>query len=768
MDTSADARIFEFGEFRLDTAKRELVGPQGVVSVPSRAFDVLLYMASHPGELLEKSAILKAVWPDTVVEEGNLSRCIFELRRALGDTASEARFIATIPGRGYQFVAKVRAPTSGTSPPTVASAPTRSRQRLYVGVVLAMTIVLLIGLRSWFASTGTGATDYSPDLVPASIAVVPFADVTSNKDMEYFSEGLAEELRNSLSKVRALRVIGRQSSIAFMGKGVDTRSIGEKLHVAAILEGSIRKEGDRIDIKVHLIRARDGAILWSEMYLRQFDDVLDIQGSIAREVTATLAPAVRDSQGSGLPGSFDAMLTRNAEAYRAYLRGLYLMSRSYDADPQPARVEFLRALERDPEFAMAYAMLSRTYEKSAEIGIGDVTRQKSLSVEALDKALRLDPAIGDLWWVKLRYFAQQDASFEQQAMQLERAVAANPTDIEPMIWLGHTYLVLGRRNEALQMFERAYAADPLSPMAVGNYARYGYVVGGDRQRMLDLTDEMERLAPRDAGSSWIRSNLAFTEGRPLDWDRHVARVIEIDPANYQNHAWLALDYGNAGAYDAAFYHARTCSRLAPNSALCSYSLARTEMISGDLAAARKTVLEAATRDPHNPQVLLAQGELRYYTGDCAGALGSIAKARPGYDQKEAALNLFHYNDDVGIFVWCLRQQGETDRVAAMNRVFNLQYPMTTTTGSVESIRARMAAANGDRNALVTQLTAFANTRSEDLLFTPHEPMVQPWLKDREVVALLDRIDARRAEFRRLLPKASTRVPVPGEADRAGS
>ncbi len=456
------------------------------------------------------------------------------------------------------------------------------------------------------------------------------------------------------------------------------------------------------------------------------------------------------------------MLTHDAEAYRAYLRGVYLLTRSYDDDPQPARVEFLRALERDPQFAKAYAMLARTYEKSAEIGIGDVTQQKSLASEALDKALKLDPAIGDLWWVKLTFFAQKDKSFAHQAIQLERAVAANPTDIEPMLWLAHTYLVLGRRDEALQMFERAYAADPLSPIGCLEYTP-GTVMSfrGDRQRMLELTDEMERLMPRDAGSSWIRSNLAFAEGRALDWDRHVASVIEVDPADYQNHAWLALDYGNVGAYDAAFYHARTCWKLAPNSAICAYSLARTEMISGDIAAAGKTVLEAMTRDPQNPQILLAQGEFQYYTGDCAGALRSISLARPGYDQKEAALNLFHYNDDVAMFAWCLRQQGQTDRVATMSRVFNLQFAPTTTTGLFESTRARMAAAIGDRNTLVAQLQAFANTRSEDLVFTRHEPMIQPWLKDREVVALLDNIEARRAEWRRVLPKSSMRVPVPG-------
>ena len=760
-----EAQTFVFEGFHLDVARRKLTGPDGPVEVPSRAFDVLLYMVAHAGELLDKPSILKAVWPTTVVEEGNLSQCIFALRRALGDTASEPRFIATVTGRGYQFVAQVRevSPVVGSA----ETATTRSRKPLYAGAGLALAVGLLVAFRFWPA-TPARPPELAAAPAEASIAVLPFVDLSPAKDMEYFADGLAEELMNSLSKVSGLRIIGRRSSFAFKGTKDDAKSIGEKLHVATILDGTVRKDGDRIRIKVHLNRTRDGVILWSEIYERHLDDVLDIQGSIAREVAATLAPAVRDSQGSGRLGSLDAPLTHDAEAYRAYLRGVYLLTRSYDIDPEPARIELLHAVERDPQFAKAYAMLARTYQKSAEIGIGDVTQQKSLASQALDKALKLDPAIGDLWWVKLTFFAQEDASFAHQAIQLERAVAANPTDVELMLWLAHTYLVLGRRDEALQIFERAYAADPLSPTAIWNYAWYGYVFRGDRQRLLELTDEMERLMPRDPKPSWTRSNLAFAEGRALDWDRYVARVIEVNPADYQNHAWLALDYGTAGAFDAALYHARLCSRLAPDSAICAYSLARTEMISGDLAAARKTVLEALTRDPQNPQILLAQGELQYYSGDCAGTLRSIAKARPGYDQKEAALNLFHYNDDVAMFTWCLRQRGQTERVAEMSRVFTLQDGPPTTAGTFVSLRASMAAATGNRDALITQLTSLANIPSPDLAFTKHEPMIQPWLKDREVVALLDRIEARRAEFRRILPKASTHVPVPGVSEHVGS
>jgi DNA-binding winged helix-turn-helix (wHTH) protein len=150
MDNSAKVRIFEFGGFRLDAAKRQLTGPDGVVEVPSRAFDVLLYMVAYPGELLDKAKLLKAV-AATVVEEGNLSQCIFALRRALGDTTTEPRFIATIAGRGYQFVAQVRESSPVVATPEIARP--RSRQPLYAGGGLMLTVALLVAYRFWPAAT---------------------------------------------------------------------------------------------------------------------------------------------------------------------------------------------------------------------------------------------------------------------------------------------------------------------------------------------------------------------------------------------------------------------------------------------------------------------------------------------------------------------------------------------------------------------------------------------------------------------------------------
>ena len=426
-------------------------------------------------------------------------------------------------------------------------------------------------------------------------------------------------------------------------------------------------------------------------------------------------------------------------------------------------------MELDPQFAKAYAMLARTYQQSAMLEIGDVAQQKSQAADALDKALKLDPAIRDWWWVKVMFDENNAAPWTVYASHLEQAIATNPTDSEPMLWLGYTYLLLARRDEALQMFERAFAADPLSPLATDNIAWWGYALRGDRQRLLDLTDEMERMWPNDPKVSWIRSNLALIEGRALDWDRFVARVIEIDPADYQNHAWLSYDYARVAVFDAARYHARMCTKLHPEGAACAYSIAR----DGDAFRRHRSRTKDGARC-HDPQ---------------SAKLHDSARARR-----------------IAVFHWRLRRSAPVNRASAtrvrpdgsctgpapprrrcrdlrlvpaqagrdcprrplLNRMFIAQHAPPVTAGVFENRRARMAAATGDREALVAHLTALANTRSPDYTFVRHEPMIQPYLKDARVVALLDKLDARRAEWRRILPKASMRVPIPDVPKAAGS
>ena len=404
MSTAAEARIFEFSGFRLDVAQRQLLASDGAhIDLPSRAFDLLLYVVERPGELLDKSTLLKGVWPTTVVEESNLSQSIFALRRALGDTAHKHRFIVTVPGRGYQFVAPVRmefarGDEESTSDPAPAPSISRFRERRGLWIASAIAALALVGLMTWLFWPHADAPDSRASVSagipsPQTIAILPFADLSPARDMEYFTDGMAEELMNSLAQGGSLRVIGRGSAFAFKGTNQDARSIGEKLKVDSILEGSVRKSGERIRISARLVRTHDGFSLWSETYDRKLDDVLDIQSAIAGEVAAALSPVVHPVA--------DEYQTRSPEAYNAYLRGIHFLRRWSAPGLLRARDELRHAVELDPQFALAHARLAEAYSRLAMLAFGNEAEGRALAASSLERAVKLDPRIADLWWVRM-------------------------------------------------------------------------------------------------------------------------------------------------------------------------------------------------------------------------------------------------------------------------------------------------------------------------------------------------------------------------------
>src|SRR6185436_12968939 len=190
----------------------------------------------------------------------------------------------------------------------------------------------------------------------------PFADLSSTKDMGYFTDGMADELMNSLAKVRGVRVIGRRSAFAPNVRGTDAKTIGERLRVENILDGSVRKEGDRIRISAQLTRTRDGYNLWSESYDRKLDDVLDVQSAIAGKVVAALAPVIQQD-GASLSGKLQAQQTRSPDAYTAYLHGVYHYQRR---DFWVARDALEKSVQLDAAYAAAHAYLARTYMRLSE------------------------------------------------------------------------------------------------------------------------------------------------------------------------------------------------------------------------------------------------------------------------------------------------------------------------------------------------------------------------------------------------------------------
>jgi TolB-like protein len=420
--------IYEFEGFRLAAGRRLLSQADGrPIELPPKAFDALLYMVRHPGELLDKAVLLKAVWPNVVVEENNLNQVISALRRALGNGA-ESRIIVTVPGRGYQFVAAVSEANAVTgskdAPAPQVASPVSSAHR-------------------------------------ASIAVLPFASLSGDPEKDYFGDGIAEELIHLLARVPDLKVPARTSSFAYKGRNADARQIARDLGVSMLLEGSVRSAGDRIRVTAQLIEAESGFHIWSQTYDRQFSDVFELQDELA----GAIVQALKINLGGQAPLR-DAPPTRNLEAYRLFLQVRAMWNRSLSVGPVVDRIREMldRIIMLDPGFARAHAQLASVLGTQFTLGRQGQDTLAHIQRSA-ERALELDPqlagahmSIGLLHVARGEWLAG-DACFR-------RAIALDPD--EPTTRSLYAVMVLGPSGMLKKALEFAHEAYQLGPAYVSS------------------------------------------------------------------------------------------------------------------------------------------------------------------------------------------------------------------------------------------------------------------------------------------------------------
>ncbi len=353
------------------------------------------------------------------------------------------------PNRRYQSASELRADLERIGQKRVWTGIRPSSRRTAM-LALAVLAAAAVGGVLWIR----GAGGRSP-AVTQSIAVLPFLNLSPDKDQEYFSDGLAEELLNGLSRIPNLRVTGRTSSFQFRGKTDDYHTIGQKLNVAMILEGSVRKQGSHIRITAQLIKTADGFQVWSEIYDRELNDVQAAQEEIARAVTGALKMTLLG--GTAAPGG-----TRNAEAYNAYLQAQYFSHARSKEALEKAAAYFEQATRLDPGYAQAWAMLGSV--RSNQAGKADIPLEEGYRVarQSVERALALDPnlALGHavMGWIHQTY----DWDWTGADRSLKRALALEPGNsavVENSASLDKT---LGRFDEAVELLQRAIAIDPLS------------------------------------------------------------------------------------------------------------------------------------------------------------------------------------------------------------------------------------------------------------------------------------------------------------------
>ncbi len=427
--------LYEFEGFRLDAERRLLLSIAGrsSIALSPRVFATLLCFVEHRGELLTKDALMQRIWPDTIVEENSLNQNISMLRRALGESASEHRFIVTVPGRGYRFVPSVKVVARDASP------------------------------AAHVERVGADSAASAKRSAPTSVAVLPFASLTSEPDKAYFGEGLAEELIHALAQLPELKVSARTSSFAYEGRDTDARTIARELGVEAVIEGSVRAAGKRIRVTAQLVEGKTGFHVWSQSFDRNFEDLFALQDEIAGAVVRGLKTQMQGA----LPDYVShAPPTLDREAYELYLQARTLLAMPAEPRLRRAMVLLEQALTRDPNFARGLSTLAGVRLHCVLFGYPLANALEDAHREAT-RALEIDPTLCEAR-AALGQLSAFRGAFPEAEIHFRRSFSADRFD--PFIAVNHSVCIMysvGHLSRAEQEMRQARKLAPASaPVAV--------------------------------------------------------------------------------------------------------------------------------------------------------------------------------------------------------------------------------------------------------------------------------------------------------------
>jgi TolB-like protein/DNA-binding winged helix-turn-helix (wHTH) protein/tetratricopeptide (TPR) repeat protein len=481
--------IYEFGPFRLIPEERQLLRDNQPLPLSPKSFDLLVVLVENSGHLIEKGELLKRIWPDSFVEEANLSVKMSALRRALGEGPNEHQYVETVPRRGYRFVAGVKerwdegmepatrdlSPEdddnrpvavgerqTSSPPPAAASRPSVSFRRWPLVLVgLLLISALLLGLNA-----GGLRDRLSGKVNPVriqSLAVLPLENLSSDASQDYFVDGMTESLITELAKIGALRVMSRPSVMQYKGTRKSLPEIARELNADAVLTGSVVRSGERVRITVQLVHAATGRNLWADSYDGNLRDVLALQSEVTRDIVGEIRIKLTPQQ----QVQFGSVRAVNPEAYDHYLRGRFYLNHQTKDDNEAAITALERAVSTDPTFAAAYAELAQAYSWKLFLFAPGEKQWAEKAFVAAEKALALDPdsavahlARGRILWTPANHFPHEKAIQEYR-----QAVTLDPSLDEARNQLALVYCHIGAFEEALEESHQAVTTNPNNNLA---------------------------------------------------------------------------------------------------------------------------------------------------------------------------------------------------------------------------------------------------------------------------------------------------------------
>ena len=559
MEKSTPSQVVSFGPFQLDLVSGELHKHGLKIKLQELPFRVLALLLEHPGEVVTREELRRTLWPDTFVDfDHSLASAINKIREALSDSAENARFIETLPRRGYRFIAPVSG-LSGrphdrvalASRPTIQEIPAasphetpvepsgpaskRTRHALVVGA-LGLAVLALLAIT--YVMTRSRAADATRPKIK-SLAVLPLKNLSGDPTQEYLADGMTEALIGRLSRIGGLRVISRTSVMPLKDTRLSVPEIARTLGVDAIVEGSIIREGSQIRVRAQLIRAATDDHIWTEEYHREYRSILGLQEEVARSISQRIEISLTpDGRASLAPTN-----TADPEAHEDYLKGRYYFNQRTPDALNKSIAHFRQAIARDPGYASAYSGLADAY---ALLGFRGGLPSKDALVQAkaaAQKAIELDNTLAEPH-ASLAFIAEtHEWDWATAEREYKRALELNPGDARAHHWYAGYLMYVGRFEEGIAEARRARDLDPLS-LPVNNALAGRLLVAGRvdaAMEQLHKTLEMNpHFGPAHQTLGWAYLNRGMHE----DAIRAFQQALQLSGSSDTD---LLLDLGFAYA-----------------------------------------------------------------------------------------------------------------------------------------------------------------------------------------------------------------------------
>lgn len=481
----------QLGQLRFDTVRRELRTCNGELQpLRAQSAEVLAVLAANANALVTKDALFEAVWPDVSVTEDSLTQCIADIRRAIGDT--DRTLLRTVPKKGYQLAA---VPVEHTPPQIIAkNGSERQRGRAYLAA-LALLILGVVSFSLWFLQTKK-----DPDAVQlASIIVLPFVDLSPEKDFQYFADGMSEDITTELARWQELKVIARNSALTYKDKALDVRQIAKEMGVRYVLEGSVRRaDRDAVRINAQLIDGETGAHVWAERFDQSGTNVLALQDQITSKLADTLGGSRGQIKAAQYKTAWEKSETE-LEEYDYYLRGHDLFYRYTPADMKKARETWEAGLQKFPNSGLLTIKVGISHYLEASLNWApDPVAKFKLAAELLNKGMA-DPNLPSqglrfgLWTqinLSLFYFRDCDRALRFT----DRLIEVYPYDAESLVFVASGKAVCGQIAEAGTLMDRAFERLPIGDANQYNIlARVRYREGKFEQTLEALSKSIPNL-----------------------------------------------------------------------------------------------------------------------------------------------------------------------------------------------------------------------------------------------------------------------------------